>query len=368
MLTLDQYQDRHRSQDEHDRAKPVELLRDRRGIYGIGVSDEFDHEALTWMCGVEADTWEVGRTPRPIILRPDYFEHTAATGAVLQKITGGFPHGIFCRTNEERLRQFIHHAALRRAGLPWPPPKHLETVANPWSPDSPRRGPDRVLMQVPYWSKDKGQQARNRQIYHGLRLRSLGVINRLIGELHEAVAEPDAIRAARRFMFQYREQIYRAAVSRRALQLADTFPVAALAIYAGRWPSGEIDWSSSQRQEAKRLVERGARLRNVAMALGLPLALRHLKPASGFGHFHTAPGIAALDASNDNGRPHLVAGGQIRLPARRHRLCALGRSPCPGNTGTGKSGWQSGRRSWYAPTRAKMDGNSSPAPLLLRWD
>jgi hypothetical protein len=250
---------------------PVELLRDQRGVYGIGVSEEFDFEALALMCGAEQDPRlpsPLPRAPRALILRPDYFERTKPHGAVLQKIVGGFRNGIFCRSAEEQLRQFIHHEALGRAGLPWPP-DHRE----------------------PYWSKDRAQQARNRGIYHGLRALSLCVINRLIGELHEAVADPDAIRAARRFTFRHREEIYRAAaLSPRALQLIDVFPVAALAIYADCWPflPGDSFWlrhaeRSDQQQKAKNLVERGARLRDVAAALGIPLALRHLKP--GVAHF-----------------------------------------------------------------------------------
>ena len=51
----------------------------------------------------------------------------------------------------------------------------------------------------------------------------------LIGQLIEDAADQDAIRAARRFALRYREDIYRAATSHhRVLQLADTFPVAAL--------------------------------------------------------------------------------------------------------------------------------------------
>ena len=66
-------------------------------------------------------------------------------------------------------------------------------------------------------------------MYHGLRLFSLFAINRLIGQLIEDAADRDAIRAARRFALPYREDIYRAATSHpRVLQLADTFPVAAL--------------------------------------------------------------------------------------------------------------------------------------------
>ena len=32
---------------------PVELLRDGRGVYGIGVSELFDYEAIAWSCEIE---------------------------------------------------------------------------------------------------------------------------------------------------------------------------------------------------------------------------------------------------------------------------------------------------------------------------
>jgi len=70
-------------------------------------------------------------------------------------IVGGFRHGMFSHMAEERLRQAIHWEMLRRKGLNWPPDD------------------------LRWWSKDPEQQARNRQIYHGLRLSSLAVINRL---------------------------------------------------------------------------------------------------------------------------------------------------------------------------------------------
>ena len=197
---------------------PVELLRDARGIYGIGITEPHDLEALAWSCGIDTEKTYILRPPPPLILRPDCLERAKRPhgyGAALQKIVGGFRHGPFEHTAEERLRQFIHHEALQRAGLPWPPRDDRER----------------------WWSNDKAQQARNRGVYHGLRLLSVGVINRLIGELHEAAADPDAIRAARRFTLRHREDVYRAcALSRRALQLVETFPVAALAIYAGKWP------------------------------------------------------------------------------------------------------------------------------------
>ena len=47
---------------EMDVPMPVELLRDERGIHGIGVSDLFDHEAIAWSCGVEPDLY---RSPAP---------------------------------------------------------------------------------------------------------------------------------------------------------------------------------------------------------------------------------------------------------------------------------------------------------------
>jgi hypothetical protein len=38
-----------------DGCMPAVLLRDGRGIYGIGVSDLFDYEAVAWSCGVEPE-------------------------------------------------------------------------------------------------------------------------------------------------------------------------------------------------------------------------------------------------------------------------------------------------------------------------
>lgn len=106
---------------------------------------------------------------------------------MLQKIAGGFRSGPFLHSTEEGLRKLIHREALQRAGLPWQQTDPCEQ----------------------WWSKDKAQQSRNRGVYHGLRQFSLGIVNHLIGELHETVNQPDAIRAARRFTFRYRERLYR---------------------------------------------------------------------------------------------------------------------------------------------------------------
>jgi hypothetical protein len=263
-----------------DTGKPVELLRDGRGIYGIGVSDGFDIEALAWACGID-DPHLYPSHPRNLIMRPDMLpphgdKQNSYCFAVLQKITGGFRHGMFTHSREEQLRQLVHHEALNRAGLPWPP----------------------LDDQVRYWSADKNQQVRNRQIYHGLRRGSLHIINKLIGQLIEQAADPIAVRIARRFSFRYREAIYRASArSRRALQLAETFPVLAFVIYCkdmyreseqeslqrGDWIRNS-DARAKEREarveEAIALVERGARLRDVAAVMQVPMAMRRIKPGA----------------------------------------------------------------------------------------
>jgi hypothetical protein len=42
---------------------PVELLRDQRGVYGIGVSELFDFEVVAWSCGVELEPHTFERPP-----------------------------------------------------------------------------------------------------------------------------------------------------------------------------------------------------------------------------------------------------------------------------------------------------------------
>jgi PcfJ-like protein len=256
-------------------SKPVELLRDRQGIYGIGVSDAYDIEALAWACGADPEDARQTR-PSNVILRPDMLQfgkqwRYGSLFAVLQKITGGFRHGMFAHSHEERLRQVIHHETLIRAGLPWPPPNDRKR----------------------WWSSDKTQQDRNRRIYHGLRLQSLHVVNKLIGIALQEAADQRVLKIARRFAIRYREPIYRAgAKSRRALQLAEAFPVLALAVYGDMvfyWNKCDASsslWETEVRENARRvqeaadLIERGARLREVAAVMRIPMALRRVKPGA----------------------------------------------------------------------------------------
>ena len=72
---------------------------------------------------------------------------------------------------------------------------------------------------------------------------------------------------------QIRRIIYEAAAhDRRALQLSETFPVLALAVYNG----GE----SQAREEGRAMVRAGAPLSHIAAVMGVPMALRKIKPGA----------------------------------------------------------------------------------------
>jgi hypothetical protein len=235
---------------------PVQLFCDARGIYGIGV--------------VGGSVEDVFDEPPEIIIRPDHLSEAKMRPAALQMVIGGFRHGMFSRMTEERLRQTIHQEMLRRRGLTWPPQSQR------------------------WWSRDSEQQGRNRRIYHGLGLGSLAVINRLIGEVLRAAAEPNALALARRFRFHRRYEIYcAAAANRRALQLTEVFPALGLAIF-GR---GTSRTHVKLIPEAKRLVDDGAPLRRIAELMGMPTAFRRVKPGA------ADLALAVVDAFED---PRLI--------------------------------------------------------------
>src|SRR5271165_14107 len=207
---------------------PVALLRDAKGVYGVGVIGSLHH--AEWL------------EPLELILRPDRVSESNTRLAALQKITGGFRRGPFRHTLEEALRRAIHHELLHRKRLAWPPEEEWGAL-------------------------ETGRRLKTRQIYHGLRLRSLIVINGLVGEALETAANPKAVALARRFRMRVRYSIYCAtAQSHRALQLTETFPALGLAIYAGYTgfcaadPRACVDLVP----EARRLVEAGAPLRTIA--------------------------------------------------------------------------------------------------------
>jgi hypothetical protein len=164
--------------------------------------------------------------------------------------------------------------------LPWPPNTDLE----------------RYQAGERYWAIAGVQQTRNRQIYHGLRIASLAIVNRLIRQALAEAADPDALKLARRFRFGDRYEIYRAAaMSPRARQLAETFPALALVAYAQHRPGRELINQRSvqrQQQELVALIEAGAPLRRVAEVAKVPTVLRRVRPQAA----HMAVRIAEICA------------------------------------------------------------------------
>lgn len=245
-------------------AHPVELLRDGRGIYGLGIPEGFEtYEDAALRCGIKPGPW--AGPPRPLILRPDRIRDLKPPKgcAVLQMITsGGLRGGPFRSSHEEALRDFIHREKLEHLIAR----RHTEFRAQ------------RAGYPLWQWILDGNEEQKDskHRIYHGLRIQSQRIINSLIGKLLEEAADMDAVRAARRFAFMYRESIYRAcALSRRAMQLTETFPILAVLVY-----SAGSNVPDERKSHAACLVDRGARLRDVAGAIGIPMALRCIKPGA----------------------------------------------------------------------------------------
>jgi hypothetical protein len=131
---------------------------------------------------------------------------------------------------------------------------------------------------------------RARQVYHGLKIKSLKIVNSLIRKALD-VADQRALLAARRFPIRYRAQLYEAFClhGERAIQLCETFPLLSVVLFGGdwsQWESGETleDYEVSKRRfemiqkEQIDLVLRGVKLRRIADSLAIPYALRRVTP------------------------------------------------------------------------------------------
>jgi hypothetical protein len=101
------------------------------------------------------------------------------------------------------------------------------------------------------------------------------MLKRLIAE----AAEPDALKLARQFHPLVRENVYRAAaISKRASQIFDVFPLLGIAIYCPyRKDEGDSWWNKAS--DGAAMVERGAKLNQVAAFMDVPMWTRKLKPA-----------------------------------------------------------------------------------------
>ena len=209
----------------------LDFLSDRRGVYGIGIT-------------------EGKHRPLPIIIRPDCIfreeQLEPRTFGALQRIT---PGRCFGKTLEGKLLRGLHEKYLVRHGLNLP-------KEDDWN-EGMRLGSDR-----------------ERRIYYGTQRAALRILNRHIASVLDETAPPAALTLARRFNIENRLGIYRAIVtSRRTFQLAESFPALAVALFGS---TGSKNLYS--REEVMSLVEEGAPLKKIAKELGIPMALRKLKP------------------------------------------------------------------------------------------
>jgi hypothetical protein len=220
----------------------VELLKDYRGIYGVGTVDGVIGRRLHLITRPDrvVDDWEQDRVWR------DW--------CALQPVPG--PH--FCRTVEGDLVDRLHRSMAARHG-------QIEEEHGTWRSWS--EAPDPKLA---------------RQVYHGLKQASLRIVNSLIRQALE-VADQGALKGARRFPIRYRVQLYRSFCKHgeRAIQLGGSFPLLTVMLFTDAWSP----WDDNERrkfEEAQRdnidLVLRGAKLKLISDYIGLPYALRRVTP------------------------------------------------------------------------------------------
>jgi hypothetical protein len=114
------------------------------------------------------------------------------------------------------------------------------------------------------WTGDRAKLYR--KIRWGQHKRQLINLNGMLKRLISEAAEPNALKLARRFHPIVRENIYRgAAISQRALQLIDAFPVLGVVIYC------PLDCWWDRAPDAVKMVERGARLNQIASFMDIPM-------------------------------------------------------------------------------------------------
>ncbi len=117
-----------------------------------------------------------------------------------------------------------------------------------------------------------------RREYFGRLSFSIQLVNSAVKQAL-AEADPVALTAARRFSLPYRHKIYMACTTLgpRLLQLAETFPLALFELFC----------AGDRTSEARNAILAGRKLREVAAALDIPFAARHLPPSVA-GHLDAA--------------------------------------------------------------------------------
>jgi PcfJ-like protein len=224
-------------------SRPVALLKDSRGVYGIGIVQDKLRRAL------------YGSEKQHLIFRPDVLAQSRRPITNRETLLHTVPDHCFILTHEWMLREAMLDEALRRN------PRYQELE------EELEAGQGRE-----WWEGDRGKLYR--KIRWGQRKRQLINLNGMLKRLIAEAAEPDALKLARRFHPLVRENIYRAAaISKRASQLIDVFPVLGVAIYCP-WK-----YRRDGAPDAAKMVERGGRLNQIASFMDIPMWTRKLKPA-----------------------------------------------------------------------------------------
>ena len=236
----------------------LEFLRDGQGIYGLTIPP----------VGEETDVLS-------LIVRPDKLGDVSPKGLMALQRVNQLP--IFRGTAERALVRRLIDVRLCRAGL--------------------KRGDWEA--QGEWWADNDRDRAANRRRYFANLTSAWRIANARIGQLLEAAADQDVLRLARRFTISCRAEIYyHTANSSRMRQLAQIFPALALVVARGELPNSAdgpsfliqtVAVEAERTHDARRLVERGAPLAEVAEAVGLGMALRKVPPGAAedvihFGH------------------------------------------------------------------------------------
>jgi hypothetical protein len=275
------------------------LLSDSKGIYGIGIVDD--------------DVLKKGHgRDKHLIFRPDVIRESADfpneyREAVLQTIGN---YRFISNCYEWTLHEIMLDEALNRN------PRYRELEQE---------------REAGRWQNEVSSEQERWKLYLRIRWgqhkRQLINLNGMLKRLIAEAAEPNALKLARRFHPVVRENIYRAAaISQRASQLIDAFPLLGIAIYnppeatsgplayydvgllvlgdeqqepcGARLPTsprsdarsaaeddgklnledeGDCWWNKAP--DAVKMVERGVRLKEIASFMDVPMWARKLKPA-----------------------------------------------------------------------------------------
>jgi PcfJ-like protein len=232
----------------------LELLRDECGVFGMEST---------------GDLPSYGRHNK-IIVRPDMPIET--TNCILQMVPN--TRRLFRHSQENLFRQRLHIAMLHR---------HYGTDDWRWGEFIPAE-----------------ERRKRRGVYHGLRAQSYRIVNTLLSQVL-ASADQTALKAARRFPPGLRGDIYSAfcVYGLRAVQLTDTFPLLAVALFTDRftWDKDNDDdgpfthnWERRRRERKAKdremrqmgigMVLKGVRLNKIADAMDISYCLRHIKPGA----------------------------------------------------------------------------------------